>query len=94
MSTQNTAQAWAFLIEIYKRFSSKSPRFFVVMQWVSMIAFVVTGLPGVLQEMGVVLPGAWAEVQSKVIGWASAIAYFISKMPVADPSGLPFTEKK
>jgi uncharacterized membrane protein len=92
MSTPN--QTWNFIREIYKRLVAKSPKFFQVIQWLSTAALIVSGLPGIFEELGITLPQELAVFQSKVVAWAAVVALVISKLTVADPSGLPFTEKK
>jgi hypothetical protein len=71
-----------FLQELFMRLSAKSPKFFKVIQFVSLLAAAVTGLPGLLQEMNINLPD-WAEVlQNKSVAWASATSLFISMLTV------------
>jgi len=71
----------AYLQELFLRLSTKSPKFFKIIQLVSAIATLVTGLPGLFSELGIKLPD-WATVlQSKTIAFATLTALFISKLP-------------
>ena len=90
MATTN-ATPWDYIKELFKRLFSKSPRFFVVLQYISIIAFVLTGLPGIIEEMGIELSDAMEVLQNKVVAVASAVSYFISRLAVIDPQNLPFT---
>jgi hypothetical protein len=75
---QSTNPMITFLQELFLRLSTKSPKFFKVIQLVSAIAAAVTGLPGLFQELNITLP-AWAVIlQNKSVAWASATSLFIS----------------
>ncbi len=87
----------AFLIELIKRFSLKSPKFFQVIQAVGLIAGLITGVPEFLQLLGMQLPAAIAPFASKTIAAASSVLWIMAKLPV-DPkamleSKMPFTTK-
>lgn len=64
METQNNdlmIQVKNFLVETLQRFFTKSPKYFVILQWISGIALLITLLPELLQNNGIVLPSflAW-----------------------------------
>ena len=105
----NNTILFDFLREMIQRLGTKSPKFFRVIGIVSAAAALVTGLPGLFQELGITLP-AWAEIaQSKTISIAATVSFFISKLttqsaPVAitqsgeiltktNEEKLPFTAK-
>jgi len=71
-----------FLRESLQRLFQKSPKYFRIWGYISMTAALVTGLPGLLQELGINLPDWAAVLQNKVIGWASTIAFLIAKLTV------------
>ena len=89
-----------FLKEFILRFSKKSPTFFKIISGVSMVVALLSGLPGLFQELNIALP-SWAEIfQNKIVAWASTIAFLISKLTVdherldVPKETLPFTAKK
>ena len=89
-----------FLIEVVKRLKKKSPKFFVILQNIALVAGAITGLPLLLDELNVELP-SWATIfQSKLVMWCSAIVFLWSKFPVDNnnepvaSNDLPFTNKK
>lgn len=87
--TQKT-DVMAFIVELLRRFSLKSPKFFQVLQTISIIAGLITGLPefiDLLNSMGanINLPEIWLAVQSKVIMWASIVLWMAAKLPVENP---------
>lgn len=76
------SQLWLYLVELIKRWGSKSPKFFKVINVISLVTTILTGLPGLLQQFNVTLPD-WASVlQNKVVAIASLVAFIISKLPV------------
>lgn len=85
----------AFLAEIFGRISAKSPKFFIVWQWISGALVAVSGLPALLTEMSVVLPPALTALENKYVGIAASATFFMSLMPAqgktitADASGAP-----
>jgi hypothetical protein len=90
----STQQTWAFLKELIQRFFAKSPKFFKIIQVLSMLAFVVTGLPDLIAETGIVLPDYIVSIQNKVIAVASIVSFIISKLTVVDATQLPLSGKK
>jgi hypothetical protein len=82
---------WDYIKEFFKRLTQKSPRFFVVIQYISVIAFVLTGLPAIVEELGIDLSDSLEALQNKIVAYASAVSYIISKLAVINPENLPFT---
>jgi hypothetical protein len=86
-----------WLIELIKRFFTKKPAFFKVLQIISGIATVLVGLPVWLESMGVSLPEAWQAIATETVGWISLVITVIAQLTtdtskVKDPSKtLPFT---
>jgi hypothetical protein len=90
----STQQTWAFLKELIQRFFAKSPKFFKIIQVVSMASFVVTGLPALIAETGIILPENIIALQNKVVAVASIVSFIISKLTVVDATQLPLSGKK
>jgi uncharacterized membrane protein len=93
-----------FFIEMYTRFFMKSPLFFQILQIVGGIAFLITGIPEIIDSLAlfgifIELPAAWVAIQNKAIAIASFVLFLTSKFTV-DPTQnieknkLPFTLKK
>lgn len=81
----NNSQVWNYIIEFFKRLGAKTPTFFKVLNYLSIATVIVTGLPGILEELGIALP-AWAETfQSKAVAIASLIATVLTKLPTDTP---------
>ncbi len=70
----------AFLQELFKRFATKSPKFFQIFQWISGAATAITGLPAFLTQLGVTLPPAVLAVENKFIAAVSLGALFMSML--------------
>lgn len=97
----------SWLQEMFLRFSTKSPKFFVIWQWISGVITAISGLPAFLTQLGVVLPPSLMIFENKVVGAAAAAVLFMSLMPAqgtitktdtngaplktTDPEKLPFT---
>lgn len=71
-----------FIAELLLRLFGKTPWFFKVIQVLSIVTAIVTGLPEFLLEAGVQLPDAWAAISSKVVSVAALVATFISQLTV------------
>lgn len=96
-----------FLVELLKRFKQKSPKFFVKLQQVSVIAYALTGLPEainfILDQIHALFPSvtiqlpAWAStLENHVVAICAATIWLVSKLTVldaSDPNKLPFTNK-
>jgi type III secretory pathway component EscS len=68
-----------FAIEAVIRFFSKTPWFFKVIQVITVIVAVITGLPEFLFSAGVDLPDAWDAVSSKIISVAAVIGTIVAQ---------------
>ncbi len=92
----------AFLQELLQRISAKSPKFFKVIQVVTLALGLITGIPEFLQQINVALPPEIDVLASKVIAGAAWGAWFISLLTVQRTASvttttektLPFTAKK
>ncbi len=94
MANSNTPAAWAFLQELFQRLFKKSPRFFNIISALSSIAIVLTGLPGIFEEVGITLPDSLTILQSKVVAWAAVVGLIIAKLTVVNSANLPLSDKK
>jgi hypothetical protein len=96
MKQQSDLTAW--LVELIKRFGQKSPKFFVILQWVGFVCALITGVPELLLNAGIELPAAFHKIASETVAIAALIMSLISKLPVVHPDQhlrqLPFTAKK
>lgn len=83
------------LQELLTRIKSKSPKLFVVIQWIALLAAAITGLPYLLQEMGIELGMKLDSILDDVVFWASTVTFVVSKLPVLHPEEkkLPITNK-
>lgn len=85
----------AFLAEIFGRISAKSPKFFVIWQWIGGAVTAVSGLPALLTQLGVTVSAPFNILESKVVGACGVVALFMSLMPAKgstvskDASGAP-----
>jgi hypothetical protein len=90
----------AFLQEFFQRLKKKSPTFFKIISGISAAVALLSGLPGLFQELHISLP-SWAEIfQNRIVAICSTVAFFISKLTVdkeelkAPESTIPFTLKQ
>lgn len=75
-----------FLTEAVKRFLSKNPKFFKVINIILAITIVVTGLPDFIQQFGFELP-IWATVfSSKVVAYAAIVGRILTQFTTTDKS--------
>jgi hypothetical protein len=72
----------SFLQEIFTRLKSKSPKFFVVWQWIFGTLTAIVGLPEFLQMFSIHLPQVFTPYLAHAITGASGLLFFMSKMPV------------
>lgn len=72
----------SFLQEIFTRLKSKSPKFFVIWQWIFGAVTAITGLPGFLHMFNIQLPEVFGPVITQVVAYATGLLWFMSKMPV------------
>lgn len=102
-STVNTVVA--FFAELVGRLFSKTPAFFKVIQIVSTVVAVITGLPTVITSLGITLPASIVGLENNVIAICGLVSLFISSLPVSTPvatsgtatsssAALPFTATK
>jgi hypothetical protein len=72
----------AFFIEIIQRLGQKSPKLFVILQWIAGATTAITGIPSFLEGIGVALPALLVDVENKTVAIASLVGLFISLLPV------------
>ncbi len=90
----------AFIVELVKRLSIKSPKFFRVLQNIGIIAFCLGWIPDIASMLHITLPQSPA--LERVLTIAGAITWFMAKLPSVNtaaivetkPGALPFTTKK
>lgn len=88
---QQSSDITAFLVELYKRMSLKSPKFFQVLQGIGMVAALVTGIPLFLQQiemftgMKITLPEIVNSTLIRIVFWCGVIVKVMAKLPVSDP---------
>lgn len=73
-----------FLNELIIRLFSDKPWFFKVVQVISVITALVTGLPQFLADSGISLPETWQSLSSQVVSIAAMVAAFVSQLTVTD----------
>jgi len=93
MATNTPPDVWAFIKEFFQRLGSKSPKFFQVISWISGIAAILTGLPQIVEDLGLQLPDVVMAIQNKVVAYAALWGLIISKLAVQRDSTLPAPEK-
>ena len=71
-----------FIAELLTRLFGKTPWFFKVVQILSVVTAIVTGLPQFLTDAGIIIPDAWNAISSQVVSIASLVATFISQLAV------------
>lgn len=69
-----------FIVELLVRVFSKTPWFFKVVQIISAVALVVSGLPQLLAKSGVSIPDAWTGTVSQIVSIASMVAIFLAQL--------------
>lgn len=104
-STSAVNTVVAFFAELVGRLFSKTPAFFKVIQVVSTIVAVITGLPTILTSLNISLPASITGLENNVIAICGLVSLFISSLPVttatatsgtatASSAALPFTAPK
>lgn len=87
-----------FLKEFFKRFALKSPKFFQHLQTVGIILMAIGGIPEMLQELNITLPGKINDWVNKGISIAvtlgGIVTWILAKLPVANAETLPTSVKK
>lgn len=71
-----------FFSELVTRLQSKSPKFFVVWQYIFAILTMLTFIPQALAFLKIHLLGPQAELVSTTVSAATAALWFMAKMPV------------
>lgn len=88
MDPNNPFLLW--LQEMVLRFSAKSPKFFVILQWLAGATAAVAGLPslinGFIQMFQLQLPPAFSVLENKTVAVAAAVSWIIAKLPVKSPA--------
>ncbi len=75
-----------FLTEAVKRFLSKNPKFFRIINVILTITIIVTGLPDFIAQFGFELP-TWATVlSSKVVAYAAIVGRILTQFTTTDKS--------
>lgn len=103
----NNSAIWTFLKELLARFGQKNPKFFNILAWIAAIAWIITGLPGLLEEVGITIPEQWNDLKSKIVSSAGVVVVIMANLAVqrpvitttqtgsntvrTDPKKLPFT---
>ena len=97
-----------FLKETLQRLFTKSPKYFVIWQAIAFAAMLITGIPEILQDNGVVLPPFLSFLSNETVAWIAGAILTLSKLttqstPILTDSGeivkqtnvkaLPFTAK-
>lgn len=85
-----------FITEIFNRLRMKSPSFFRVIQWLSVVTAAITGLPALIAqfqtELGITLPDWVITFSDKAVVIAAIVAWIIAKLPVDEPNKIKLTE--
>lgn len=74
-----------FFAELLTRLFSKSPKFFIVIQWISGVIGFITGIPLLLNYFEIKLPDNLNILESKTMLICALISLIISKLPKVDP---------
>lgn len=73
-----------FILELISRLFSKNPKFFKIIQVISAIIAIITGLPEYLTSLGIVLPDNLITLENKTIAIASIVAMIIAQFPTQE----------
>lgn len=73
-----------FFTELIARLLSSNPKFFKVIQVLSAITALITGLPDFFTSIGVSLPPNLLLLENKSIAIASIVAMIIAQLPKND----------
>lgn len=99
---KDSSQIISFIVELYKRFGLKSPKFFQVIQFIGIIATAIAWVPDLLQYLDIIPNEIYSKTLEVSLKVAGIITWVIAKLPVVDslktvatkPENLPFTENK
>lgn len=76
-----------FIIELFQRVATKSPKFFQIWQWISGLLAAITGLPEVIKyvsaKAGIDLPAVFTTFENKYIGLVSTGAFIMAFLTTA-----------
>ena len=75
---------FSFFGEAIDRFKAKSPKFFVILQNISIVIAVISGIPELLDKAGVVLPAGIEAIKSQTVMIIGIVAYAIAKLTKVD----------
>jgi hypothetical protein len=75
-----------FLLQIIKRLTLESPKFFKVFQIIGIVASLITGIPEFLELIGVHLPQSIAFFANKTIAIAGSVVVFMATLTVKNPN--------
>lgn len=78
-----------FLIELLKRFASRTPKFFKILQILAGAAAIITGLPLLLDQVGITLPEALKILENKAVAIAAVVAAFLAQLVQEDKPSEP-----
>ena len=73
-----------FIKELIARLFSKNPIFFKIIQVISALVVIITGLPEFLTSIGITLPSNLLALENKTIAIASIVAMIIAQFPTQD----------
>lgn len=79
MYTDNQLINW--IVEMFKRLSSKSPKFFKVWKIITGIPVLIIALPNALQLLNIHLPQVFDKHVQDIVGWAASAMFFMSFLP-------------
>lgn len=78
-----------FFIQLFKRLFSSNPKFFKIIQVLSLTCAAITGLPWLLNYFGINLPPLWVHYESLAVAKAALLAALIAQLPKQDPIPAP-----
>jgi hypothetical protein len=82
----NNNVLFQFLAELVSRLFSGKPKFFVIIQWVSVVVGAVSVLVNYLTSSGVVLPDWTQTVSDMSVTVGSVVAIIMAQLPKKDPA--------
>lgn len=74
-----------FVAELIKRFATKSPKFFKVLQIILGAVTAVTGLPELLTWLSIPLPAWMTYLSNSGVAWATLSAFLMALLPADTP---------
>jgi len=82
----NNNVLFQFLAEFVARLFSGKPKFFAIIQWVSIVVGAVSVLVNYLTSSGVVLPDWTQTVSDMSVTVGSVVAIIMAQLPKKDPA--------